>query len=192
LLFFFCVAATAIAIYTLSLHDALPIYFGAVSVFNFDTFTTAIYKTWYGFFSLQSATQLASLLLLFVFLALFIERHAQGRSKRFPANDKPRKGALYRLRGPLAWLASGYCVLILSVAFIIPVIQLLYWLVSSGFVDLDSRYWSTIRNTLMLGGIAALMTVAVATLLVLASRLQPIRRVRSAVAVANLGYALPG
>ncbi len=25
--------------------------FGAVSVFNFDTFTTAIYKTWYGFFS---------------------------------------------------------------------------------------------------------------------------------------------
>ncbi|GGJ01883.1 ABC transporter permease [Halopseudomonas pertucinogena] len=166
--------------------------FGAVSVFNFDTFTTAIYKTWYGFFSLQSATQLASLLLLFVFLALFIERHAQGRSKRFPANDKPRKGALYRLRGPLAWLASGYCVLILSVAFIIPVIQLLYWLVSSGFVDLDSRYWSTIRNTLMLGGIAALMTVAVATLLVLASRLQPIRRVRSAVAVANLGYALPG
>src|SRR5690606_31519476 len=166
--------------------------FGAVSVFNFDTFTTAVYKTWYGFFSLQSATQLASLLLLFVFLALFIERHAQGRSKRFPANDKPRKGALYRLRGPLAWLASGYCVLILSVAFIIPVIQLLYWLVSSCFVDLDSRYWSTIRNTLMLGGIAALMTVAVATLLVLASRLQPIRRVRSAVAVANLGYALPG
>ena len=26
--------------------------FGAVSVFNFDTFTTAIYKTWYGFYSL--------------------------------------------------------------------------------------------------------------------------------------------
>ena len=25
--------------------------FGAVAVFNFDTFTTAIYKTWYGFFS---------------------------------------------------------------------------------------------------------------------------------------------
>lgn len=38
--------------------------FGAVSVFNFDTFTTAIYKTWYGFYSLSSAAQLASLLLL--------------------------------------------------------------------------------------------------------------------------------
>ncbi len=42
--------------------------FGAVSVFNFDTFTTAIYKTWYGFFSLSSAAQLASLLLLVVML----------------------------------------------------------------------------------------------------------------------------
>ncbi|SER41358.1 MULTISPECIES: ABC transporter permease [Halopseudomonas] len=166
--------------------------FGAVSVFNYDTFTTAIYKTWYGFFSLQSATQLASLLLLFVFLALFAERRAQGRNKRFPANDKPRKGALYRLKGPLAWLASGYCLLVLAIAFVIPVGQLLFWLLSSGIADLDSRYWGLIRNTLTLGGIAAALTVSVAILLVLAQRLQPIRRVRSAVALANLGYALPG
>lgn len=166
--------------------------FGAVSVFNYDTFTTAIYKTWYGFFSLQSATQLASLLLLFVFLALFAERHAQGRNKRFPANDRPRKDALYRLQGPVAWLASTYCLLVLAVAFVIPVGQLLYWLLTSGINDLDSRYWALIRNTLTLGGIAALITVTVSVLLVLARRLQPIRRVRSAVAVANLGYALPG
>ncbi len=45
--------------------------FGAVSVFNFDTFTTAIYKTWYSFYSLTSATQLASLLLLAVALVLY-------------------------------------------------------------------------------------------------------------------------
>nr|MDQ2695040.1 ABC transporter permease subunit [Pseudomonadota bacterium] len=44
--------------------------FGAVAVFNYDTFTTAIYKTWFGFFNLQAAAQLASLLLLAVALAL--------------------------------------------------------------------------------------------------------------------------
>ena len=164
--------------------------FGAVSVFNYDTFTTAIYKTWYGFYSLQTATQLASLLLLFVLLALYAERRAQG-SKRFPGSDKPRQGPLFQLRGVRAWLATGYCLLILAVAFVIPLVQLFYWLFTSGS-DFDERYWSLIRNTLTLGGIAAVTTVVVAMLLVLARRLQPIRRVRSAVALANLGYALPG
>lgn len=165
--------------------------FGAVSVFNYDTFTTAIYKTWYGFFSLQTATQLASVLLLFVFLALFIERRAQG-SRRFPGVDRPRPGAIYRLRGARAWLASGYCLLVLAIAFIIPVIQLVFWLVDGGLAYLDSRYWSLIRNTLLLGAMAAVLTVSLGILLALARRLQPIKRVRSAVAVSNLGYALPG
>lgn len=165
--------------------------FGAVSAFNYDTFTTAIYKTWYGFFSLQTATQLASVLLLFVFMALFAERRAQG-SKRFPGIDRPRQGAIYRLRGIKAALATGFCLLVLSIAFIVPVIQLAYWLLHSGLNDLDERYWSLIQNTLLLGAMAALMTVTLGILLVLARRFQPVRRVRSAVAVANLGYALPG
>ena len=164
--------------------------FGAVSVFNYDTFTTAIYKTWYGFYSLQTATQLASMLLLFVLLALYAERRAQG-SKRFPGSDKPRQGPLFQLRGVRGWLATGYCLLILALAFVIPLVQLFYWLFTSGS-DFDERYWSLIRNTLTLGGIAAVTTVVVAMLLVLARRLQPMRRVRSAVALANLGYALPG
>ena len=164
--------------------------FGAVSVFNYDTFTTAIYKTWYGFYSLQTATQLASLLLLFVLLALYAERRAQG-SKRFPGSDKPRQGPLFQLRGVRGWLATGYCLLILALAFVIPLVQLFYWLFTSGS-DFDERYWSLIRNTLTLGGIAAVTTVVVAMLQVLARRLQPMRRVRSAVALANLGYALPG
>ena len=165
--------------------------FGAVSVFNYDTFTTAIYKTWYGFYSLQTATQLASLLLLFVLLALYTERRAQG-SRRFPGVDKPRQGALFRLRGARGWLATGYCLLVLAIAFVIPLLQLFYWLLTSDRNDFDDRYWSLIRNTLSLGAIAAFLTVSVALLMVLARRLQPMRRVRSAVALANLGYALPG
>nr|WP_235005764.1 iron ABC transporter permease [Halopseudomonas aestusnigri] len=165
--------------------------FGAVSVFNYDTFTTAIYKTWYGFYSLQTATQLASLLLLFVLLALYAERRAQG-SRRFPGVDKPRQGALFRLRGARGWLATGYCLLVLAIAFVIPLLQLFYWLLTSDRNDFDDRYWSLIRNTLSLGAIAAFLTVSVALLIVLARRLQPMRRVRSAVALANLGYALPG
>ena len=79
--------------------------FGAVSVFNFDTFTTAIYKTWYGFFSLSTAAQLASLLLLVVMLVLYGERRARGANRA--SNERPRVKALYHLRGVKALAAMS-------------------------------------------------------------------------------------
>ncbi|MBT1119929.1 ABC transporter permease [Stutzerimonas nitrititolerans] len=164
--------------------------FGAVSVFNFDTFTTAIYKTWYGFFSLTSATQLASLLLLAVALVLYGERRARGIAR--PANDRVRSAALYHLRGLKALAASGWCLLVFLCAFVIPVLQLLVWLWQRGRFDLDERYLGLILHTLYLGGMAALITVAVALLLAFARRQAPVRSIRGAVALANLGYALPG
>ena len=69
---------------SLALMEALS-DFGAVSVFNFDTFTTAIYKAWFGFFDLNAAAQLASLLLILVHITgvivmSFVERQELARS----------------------------------------------------------------------------------------------------------------
>nr|WP_251701937.1 iron ABC transporter permease [Pseudomonas boanensis] len=164
--------------------------FGAVAVFNFDTFTTAIYKTWYGFFSLSSAAQLASLLLLGVCLVLYGERRARGASR--PASERPRGKALYPLKGLKALAASTWCGLIFACAFVIPVLQLLVWFWQRGRFDLDERYAGLILHTLYLGGMAALITVCVALLLAFARRLAPTRPVRAAVGLANVGYALPG
>ena len=164
--------------------------FGAVSVFNFDTFTTAIYKTWYGFFSLSSAAQLASLLLLGVCLVLYGERRARGASR--PASERPRGKALYHLHGFKALAATAWCSLVFACAFVIPMLQLLVWFWQRGRFDLDERYAGLILHTLYLGGMAALLTVCVALLLAFAHRLAPARPVRAAVGLANLGYALPG
>ena len=164
--------------------------FGTVSVFNFDTFTTAVYKTWYGFYSLSSATQLASLLLLFVMLVLLGERYSRGRSG--VPNERPRGAALYRLHGWKAFAASAWCLLVFACAFVIPVLQLLVWVWQKGRFDLDERYGGLILHSLYLGGFAAVLTVAVALLLAFARRLSPTPAVRSAVGIANLGYALPG
>ena len=164
--------------------------FGAVSVFNFDTFTTAIYKTWYGFYSLTSATQLASLLLLAVMLVLYGERRARGAVR--PANERPRVKALYHLKGGQAPAASVWCGLVFACGFVIPVLQLLVWFWQRGRFDLDERYTALILHTLYLGGMAALITVCVALLLAFARRQTPTRLMRSTVSLANLGYALPG
>ncbi len=164
--------------------------FGAVSVFNFDTFTTAIYKTWYSFYSLTSATQLASLLLLAVMLVLYGERRARGAVR--PANERPRGKALYQLKGGQALAASAWCGLVFACGFVIPVLQLIVWFWQRGRFDLDERYTALILHTLYLGGMAALITVSVALLLAFALRLAPTRLMRGTVGLANVGYALPG
>ena len=164
--------------------------FGAVSVFNYDTFTTAIYKTWYGFYSLSSATQLASLLLIGVMVLLYLERRSRGATR--PANERARSGELYRLRGWKAWLATSWCLLVFACAFVVPVIQLMVWLWQRGRFDWDERYSSLIAHTLWLGSMAAVITVAVAVLLAFAQRQAPVKGVRAAISLANTGYALPG
>ncbi|RJX76366.1 iron ABC transporter permease [Pseudomonas sp. LS-2] len=164
--------------------------FGAVSVFNFDTFTTAIYKTWYGFFSLSSAAQLASLLLLAVMLLLYGEHRARGASRA--SNERPRVKALYHLQGIKAFAATSWCGLVFACAFVVPLLQLIVWVWQRGRFDLDERYTGLILHTLYLGGIAALVTVSVAMILVFARRLAPTRAIRSGVSLANIGYALPG
>ncbi len=165
--------------------------FGAVSIFNVSTFTTAIYKAWTGLFSLPAAAQLASLLLLFVAAALMAERGLRGRA-RYHLTIRSDRPARFALRGGRAWSATGVCALTLLVAFIIPVGQLALWAWDSAAHDLDARYLGFFANTFLLGAAAAAATTFFALLLAYTHRLKPDRLTRAAVRFATLGYALPG
>lgn len=164
--------------------------FGAVSIFNFDTFTTAIYKAWFGFFSLEMAAQLASLLLLFVLVALFLERRSRGQARYFQSSLKGR-GSRLRLRRTRAWAATAFAALVLSCAFLLPVAQLVVWTWKSRS-DFDLRYLGLLWHTLELGAIAAVATVALAVLLAYAKRVERSPWTSRAVASATMGYAMPG
>ncbi|BAV32462.1 iron ABC transporter permease [Sulfuricaulis limicola] len=174
----------------LALMEALA-DFGAVAIFNYDTFTTAIYKSWLGLFSLPAAAQLASLLLLFVAVALIGERQLRGRA-RYHVSLRHGREQHYRLAGTRAWGATAACALVLLLAFAIPVSQLFYWAWDSARIDLDARYLRFFLNTVALGAAAAIVTTIGALLLAYTYRLKPDRWVAGAVRFATLGYALPG
>ncbi len=165
--------------------------FGTVAVFNYDTFTTAIYKAWFGFFNLQAASQLASLLLLFVALALLGERRARGRS-RYAETSRSARPTRIVLKGWRGWGASLYAGTVFFLAFLLPVIQLLIWSWEVVETDLSGRYLDLLTHTLTLGAAAAVITVLGGLLLAFAKRYRPDRFIRGGVAVATLGYALPG
>jgi len=165
--------------------------FGTVAIFNYDTFTTAIYKAWFGLFNLQAASQLASFLLVVVVIALSAERRLRGRAKYHEATRTTRIHR-YRLQGWRGWGATLVAGVVLLLAFVVPVIQLAGWAWEILREDLDSRYLDLLYHTLLLGGMAAILTVICAMVLAFTRRHQGDVVVRSAVNIATLGYALPG
>ncbi|HET8760549.1 MAG TPA: iron ABC transporter permease [Nitrospiria bacterium] len=165
--------------------------FGTVAVFNYDTFTTAIYKAWFGLFSLTAAAQLASILIVIVFALLLIERrwHAGGRYTTAGKQDTTRQRI--RLGNGHAWLAFGACAAVLSLAFGVPVIQLLVWGVRRLATDVDARAIGFLWHSTFLGAMAAALTCACALVLAYAQR-RGDGLIRIATRVSTLGYALPG
>lgn len=164
--------------------------FGAVSVFNYDTFTTAIYKSWYGLFNLQAAAQLASTLLLLVLALLAAERWGRGRARYSADGGRPPPRRV--LPGVRGWLVTALLGAVLTLAFVAPVLRLLQWVWQDGAAAFDARFRLLLGNTLVLGAAAAALTVAGAWLLAHGRQYHPGRLMFASTRAATLGYAMPG
>lgn len=165
--------------------------FGTMATFNYDTFTTAIYKAWYSLFSLAAAAQLASILILFVLVAVVFEQRSRTQM-RYAAVGRNAATRRLRLSPAQALLASAYAFAVLAVAFLIPVTQLALWVHDTALTDLDSRYWEFVWHSLLLAGMGALGVVAVALLLAYAGRQRGGTLMTWTQRMATLGYAFPG
>lgn len=166
--------------------------FGTVAVFNYDTFTTGIYKAWYGLFSLPAASQLASLLVMLVFALILIEQYTRARKRYTSTGRNTDSRDRIKLHHAARWSAMWYCALVVAIAFVIPLLQLIDWALSVYQSDLDARYVEFLLHSITLGAIAAVIAAAVALTLSYAARHSRTGRTRWLTRVANLGYALPG
>ena len=163
--------------------------FGAVSVFNVDTFTTAIYKAWFGFFSLTTAAQLAALLIGVVFIVVLFEQYwqakrgntvTQGSSQRFEASK------------PTQWGMALLCILVFLIAFLIPFLQLLYWTTLNFQQDFDARYIDFVTNSLMIASMTTIFIAFLAIIIAWIKRQYPDKSTKLMTTLANLGYVVPG
>jgi len=167
--------------------------FGTVASFGYRTLTEAIYRVWYGMFDRIAATQLASVLLLFAAGLLLLERRSRGRA-RFTQGDRRRPVAEpVRLAGWRAAAATGVCVGVLGLAFLLPVGQLAWWAITAIRArhvapDFAALLWSTCA----LAGVTAAVASVLAVLLAYAGRLHGTATVRVAAQLVSMGYALPG
>ncbi len=166
--------------------------FGTVAVFNYNTFTTAIYKAWFSMFSLHAASQLASLLIVIVFVVIVVEQQFRARM-RYAENKRSARAQRIQLTGWHNWLVTGFVLSVLFFAFLLPVAQLSVWAIRSFTQDYDvARYLEFLWHSLSLSGLAAVLTCLVVIAMAYAARRYPGPAVRAAVRTATIGYALPG
>lgn len=165
--------------------------FGTVSVYSFNTFTTAIYESWYGFFSPPAAAQLSSLLLIFTLTLLVIESSAVRSQKFQTLGAKISPANLIKLSGFKATMAVTFSILIALVSFFIPVLQLLLWATDYS-IEHVLEHTELIANSFSLAGICATLIVGVSVFLSLSHRFFGNNMSRITNKITCLGYAIPG
>ncbi len=177
---------------SLALMETLADY-GTVHYFGVPTFTTGIFRTWFGMGDELAAAQLAAMLLGLVLLLIALER-ASRRKARFHhnANSAARPLPGYQLRGARAVGAFLVCLLPLLFGFLVPAAQLGVWAWQTAPAMVDVAFWRLIGHSLGLAGGTALIALAVSLFLGYGHRLTPHWLVRSAVRLAAMGYAIPG
>ncbi|MGQ0676039.1 MAG: ABC transporter permease [Rhodospirillales bacterium] len=166
--------------------------FGTVEYFGVQTFTTGIYRTWFGLGEPVAAAQLSAMLMLFVLAVMGLERLTRGQARVHHASARYRPLPRPRLEGWRAALAFAVCAAPLMLGFLLPAAILARL---AGYDDsfmLGPRLLGFAANSLILSAAVAALAVPAALLIAYAQRLHPSPTTRLSARVAALGYAIPG
>ena len=166
--------------------------FGTVSYFGVQTFATGIYTSWFSMADRAAAAQLALCLLGFALVLALLERVQRGAARHHGAGKRFERVPPAELAGWHRLGAMVLCGIPVVLGFFLPVALLLEMGIGSGQDLTSERYLGFIRNSLVLAGTAALVTVAAAVALAFFQRLHPGRVSGGAAHVARIGYAVPG
>ena len=175
----------------LALMEALS-DFGAVEHLAVPTFTTGIFRTWFGLGDATAAAQLSAFLMLFILVLVLFERSARGRRRFHHTSRRYRALPRYRLRGRRAAAAFLACFVPVFLGFLLPGGQLLAWTVETAGAVVDARFLGLVANSMLLAAAAAALAVAVALVLAYGLRLRPGPVIGLSARLASLGYAAPG
>lgn len=175
----------------LALMETLADY-GTVQYFGIDTFTTGIFRTWFGLGDSAAAAQLSAVLLGFVLTLLLLERWSRRQARYHQTTRADRKPVRIKLTGRRGIVALLLCALPLLLGFLIPAAQLALWAIETAGEMLDSSFIQLTWNSLKVAGLAAFIALIIALLLNYGHRLRGNLVTAFALRMAALGYAIPG
>ena len=167
--------------------------FGTVDYFGVQTFTTGIYRTWFGLGERAAAAQLSAFLLLFILILILMERWSRSRMNVRPqGTGRFRRLSVYNLKGWKAWGATLFCALPVLIGFLIPTMILTEMMISNFSAAVDARFFQFSFNTILVALLAGMVALITALVMAYGVRLNPNLLTRTSTRIGAMGYAIPG
>ncbi|MGE7872558.1 ABC transporter permease [Bacillus paramycoides] len=166
--------------------------YGVASYFGIQTFSTAIFQTWFGMYDVDSAVRLAAILMVGVITFLFIEKLLRNRKKFNATTSKTKALTPIRLKGWKGLLALSYCVLIFSFSFAIPFIQMISWALLTYESVLQTQFIELIKNTLFVALLATTIIIVLSIMIANVCRVQKNSFSNVLTRFVSIGYSIPG
>jgi len=166
--------------------------FGTVEYFAVSTFTTGIFRTWFGLGDASAASQLASILLLFVFVLIVIERFSRRQARYHQHFGHQAHTKRIQLTFKQGWLAFIACLIPLLLGFALPFAQLSVWTFETAEEMINSDFYTLVFNSLSLAIITAILALLLALFMSYGQRLKNSPVIHMMVRIASMGYAIPG
>lgn len=166
--------------------------FGTVKYFGVDTFTTGIYRTWFGMGERVAAAQLAAVLMLFILWLILLELWSRRQAKYYQTSSQHQNLQQFRLTGIRGTASSFACFLPVFLGFLLPAGLLLEMTLAESGASFRGRFWDYASHSLILATITAALGVAIALILAYGVRLNRNLGMRLSARIAAMGYAVPG
>ncbi|PZO14663.1 MAG: iron ABC transporter permease [Leptolyngbya foveolarum] len=166
--------------------------FGTVEYFSVPTFTTGIYRTWFGRGERIAAAQLSAMLMLFILTLILLERWSRQQAKYYQANNSLQAPTVYQLGFTRGLIASLACLTPIFFGLLLPGELLVQMTIRNWDSALSNRFYGLASNSLAVAGITAAIALLLSLILAYGQRLNGSRPIRLGVRLAAMGYGIPG
>ena len=166
--------------------------FGAVDHFAISTFTTGIFRTWYGMYDLTTAMQLASMLLIFITFCLVIERTSRKNANYSTIGSNFKPTQVTRLGSFRSSVCFFVCFVPIFIGFILPILEILNWSLRFNTSFFNEQFFSISLNTVLLSILSAILCTFIAMIINFSIRYKNSSIIKSINPFLNIGYAVPG
>ncbi|BAQ64912.1 iron ABC transporter permease [Geminocystis sp. NIES-3709] len=166
--------------------------FGTVQYFGISTFTTGIYRTWFGMGERVAAAQLASFLMIFILILIFLERRSRSNARYYQTNAINQQIPRFCLNWWRSIIAFATCAIPVILGFVLPTIYLLDLTIRNREETLNDTFWDLTKNSLIVAVISAIVAILIGLIMAYGQRLIPNTILNISVRISSMGYAIPG